>query len=50
MGSLADDPAYPFANGQLANADGNFTGLKTSATTTSRSCPPPCPERPGTTS
>jgi hypothetical protein len=26
-GKSADDPAYPFANGQLANADGNFTGL-----------------------
>jgi hypothetical protein len=26
-GNSADDPAYPFANGQLANADGNFTGL-----------------------
>jgi hypothetical protein len=23
----ADDPAYPFASGQLANADGAFTGL-----------------------
>ena len=26
-GNSSDDPAYPFANGQLANADGNFTGL-----------------------
>jgi hypothetical protein len=26
-GNTPDDPAYPFANGQLANADGAFTGL-----------------------
>jgi hypothetical protein len=26
-GNSASDPAYPFANGQLANADGAFTGL-----------------------
>jgi hypothetical protein len=26
-GNTANDPAYPFANGQLANADGAFTGL-----------------------
>jgi hypothetical protein len=26
-GNSSDDPTYPFANGQLSNADGAFTGL-----------------------